>query len=360
MKKDLNTADYPFLPEPKPVTEQVWPNDTPPLLTIDCKTYMHEKFIEEAINGFLIQKTTFRVLILIHDDASTDRTPKIIKGYEAKYPQLIKTTCQVENQYKKNPKTAKYIKPPLIKSKYIAKCEGDDYWTDPTKLQKQVSFFESNPNYVVTYHDCVVVNEEGGVIHKSRLAASPYTYKIFKNPDKDKRDFTSRELMLGARVLLLTMCFRNAIKKYPDEMSRSLFGDRFQTMLLGEHGHGKYMGDIIEPAVYRRHGGGVSSEMISDDDSTQKQMRLKAMITFTEMFLYLARNHDYDIAVDFLYENIYKRLPALRPDDNPVNNAVKRIKKSYTYRVGSIVLFIPRQLKKIIYIISHCFKKKEE
>ncbi|MBN2436583.1 MAG: glycosyltransferase [Spirochaetes bacterium] len=351
MINEYNTTDYPFLSEPKPVTEQIWPDDTPPLITIDCKTYMHEKFIDEAINGFLMQKTTFRALVLIHDDASTDRTPEIIKNYEAKYPQLIKTTCQVENQYKKTPKTANYIKPPAIQSKYIAKCEGDDYWTDPTKLQKQVIFLENNPDYVVTYHDCIVVNEEGQLLHNSRLAASPYTYKLFKNPDKDKRDFTSRELMMGARVLLLTMCYRNITRKNPDEMNRSLFGDRFKTMLLGEYGHGKYMGDI-KPAVYRRHGGGVSSQMISENIETQQKMRLKAFITFTEMFLYMARNHDYDTAVDFLYENFYKRMPALRPGKNPVDKAVNKVKMSYTYRAGSIVLFIPLKFIKFTKFIK--------
>ena len=86
---------------PIPVTEQKWEPNVQPLVSISCTTYNHEKYVKDAINGFLMQKTNFRIEILIHDDASTDKTPDIIKEYSDKYSDLFKPIFQVENQYSK-------------------------------------------------------------------------------------------------------------------------------------------------------------------------------------------------------------------------------------------------------------------
>ena len=92
---------FEFLDEPIPITSQQWREGTIPLVSISCITYNHENFIRDAIEGFLMQKTTFPVEILIHDDASTDKTAEIVREYEKKYPQLIKPIYQTENQYSK-------------------------------------------------------------------------------------------------------------------------------------------------------------------------------------------------------------------------------------------------------------------
>ena len=99
------------------------------ILSIHCLTYNHEKYIAEAIDSFLMQKTNFKFEILIHDDASTDRTVDIIKKYQQKYPEIIKPIFQTENQYSKGVNKINY-KFNFIRSKgkYIALCEGDDYW----------------------------------------------------------------------------------------------------------------------------------------------------------------------------------------------------------------------------------------
>jgi glycosyltransferase involved in cell wall biosynthesis len=121
-----------------------------PLVSVCCLTYNHSKYIRDAINGFLIQKTDFPIEILIHDDASTDGTADIIREYEAKYPDLIFPIYQTENQHFKGNKPGK-INRDRAKGKYIAICEGDDFWTDPLKLQKQVDFLESNIDYGLVY-----------------------------------------------------------------------------------------------------------------------------------------------------------------------------------------------------------------
>lgn len=138
---------------------QNW-NGEIPLVSVCCITYNHEPYIVQALNGFLMQKTSFPFEVLIHDDASTDRTADIIREYEKKFPKIIKPIYQKENQYSKGNRAilASFVYP-RAKGKYIALCEGDDYWIDENKLQKQVDFLEKNPEYGMCFHDAVVVNE---------------------------------------------------------------------------------------------------------------------------------------------------------------------------------------------------------
>lgn len=117
-----------------------------PLVSICCITYNHEKYIRETIESFLKQEVNFPIEIIIHDDASTDETATIIKEYTAKYPELFFPIFQNKNQYSQGIKPIiKYVFP-CVRGRYIALCEGDDYWTDPHKLQKQVDYLERNLN----------------------------------------------------------------------------------------------------------------------------------------------------------------------------------------------------------------------
>jgi glycosyltransferase involved in cell wall biosynthesis len=116
------------------------------LVSICCQVYNHEKFLDQAIKGFLSQQTNFEFEIIIHDDASTDASRQIIENY-AKLDNRIKPIFQKENKFSKNERILfKYIYPKCI-GEYIAVCDGDDYWTDPLKLQKQVDFLENNVDY---------------------------------------------------------------------------------------------------------------------------------------------------------------------------------------------------------------------
>src|SRR5699024_5978215 len=102
-----------------------------------CTAYNHERYIAETIESFLMQKTNFRYEILIHDDASTDNTAEIIKKYEKQFPEIIKPVYQKVNQYSQGVNVHELIRQRAI-GKYFALCEGDDYWTDSYKLQKQI------------------------------------------------------------------------------------------------------------------------------------------------------------------------------------------------------------------------------
>ena len=129
------------------------------MVSIICNAYNHEKYIRDALDGFVMQKTNFVYEILVHDDASTDTTADIIREYEAKYPELIKPIYQTENQYSKEEGLVGKIQRARALGKYIAICEGDDFWTDPLKLQKQVDALEAHPEIDMCTHRASKVKE---------------------------------------------------------------------------------------------------------------------------------------------------------------------------------------------------------
>ena len=138
-----------------------WNSESPPLVSVCCVTYNHASYIKKAIDSFLMQETDFPFEILIHDDSSTDGTTDIVMEYAEKYPGIIKPIIQTENQLSKGGLICPRLVFPKTLGKYIALCDGDDYWTDKTKLQKQVSFLENNSDYVITYTDCRLFDENG-------------------------------------------------------------------------------------------------------------------------------------------------------------------------------------------------------
>lgn len=245
-----------------------------PLLSISCVTYNHAKYIRQALDSFLMQKTNFLFEIIIHDDASTDGTREIIEEYQSRYPELIFPMFQEENQYSKGIRGIGFrYNYPRCRGKYIALCEGDDYWTDPSKLQKQVDFLENNIDYAITYHDVKVIDDEGKTIMESQL------------PDIYKRDSDKQELITGDFwIKTLTICYRNVIsKEIPIEYSKVINGDTFFVSLIGNYGKGKWMGDVIEQGIYRMHQGGIWSA------KTEIEKAVEHVNTFHWIFRYYYR-----------------------------------------------------------------------
>ncbi|MEY8673100.1 glycosyltransferase [Francisella philomiragia] len=211
------------------------------LLSICCITYNHEKFIAEALDSFLIQETNFAYEIVIGEDCSSDNTLEIINQYKQKYSNIIKL---VTDEY--NVGVSENLKRTLAKCRgnYIAYCEGDDYWTDPHKLQKQVDFLENNFEYVICYTGVKAISENGSSIDDYVGGA--------------ECDLASIEMLRGAPINTLTTVFRNVIKEFPPEFNFTMIADMFIWSLLSEYGQGKYL-DGVSPSVHRRHGGGVHS-----------------------------------------------------------------------------------------------------
>jgi glycosyltransferase involved in cell wall biosynthesis len=146
---------------------QNWPqNWENPTVSIRCTTYNQEAYISQALDGFLMQETTFPFEIVVHDDASTDRTAEIIRGYEKKFPKIIKPIYETENQYSKKDGSLRKIMDNACKGKYIAYCEGDDYWCDPHKLQMQYEAMEAHPECSLCAHSVQLISEKGKILEE--------------------------------------------------------------------------------------------------------------------------------------------------------------------------------------------------
>ncbi len=214
------------------------------LVSISCITYNHSKYIEKCLEGFLMQKTNFKIEVLIHDDASTDGTQEIIKTYQEEHPDIIKPIFQKENQYSKGKKgfNAKYNYS-RAQGKYIALCEGDDYWTDPLKLQKQVDFLDANTGYILCFTNCSTIDKNGTL-------RNPKFLKY--NEDKS---FSEKDLMFVAPTL--TRVFRlNLLKNINKNINYyEAPGDAIMLINLLREGKAKYLNFIS--GNYRKHNEGV-------------------------------------------------------------------------------------------------------
>lgn len=173
-------------------------NDEKPLVSICCISYNHEKFISQCLDGFIIQKVDFPFEIVISDDCSTDNTKKIIDTYVSKYPAIFKDVSP-----SKNLGSIKNFYHVLEKAsgKYIALCEGDDYWIDENKLQMQVDFLEKNPEYGMCFHDAVVVNELENEVDS-------FSYHVIE------KDYSATELFENWVVPTASMLFKKEILCY--------------------------------------------------------------------------------------------------------------------------------------------------
>ena len=160
-----------------------WPSEyNVPLVSIRCITYNHEPYIAQTLDGFLMQKTNFPFEIIVHDDASTDKTADIIRIYEKKYPQIVKPIYEIENQYSKRDGSLSRIVDAAVRGKYIALCEGDDFWIDENKLQKQVDFLEVNDDYGLCYTNFKIQKTTNELLEKQLKKE----YQNFNGPNKLK------------------------------------------------------------------------------------------------------------------------------------------------------------------------------
>ena len=170
------------------------------MVSICCITYNHEKYIRECLDSFLMQKTNFSYEILIHDDASTDHTADIIREYEKQYPDVVKPIYQTENQYSKGRRIINTLyNYPRAQGKYIALCEGDDFWTDPLKLQMQFDFMEAHPDYSLCTH---------GFYHLDYFNKSYYPTKRHRNFPENGIEFAHQTALGTYLYSTQTMFFR--------------------------------------------------------------------------------------------------------------------------------------------------------
>ncbi|NLJ77126.1 MAG: glycosyltransferase [Peptococcaceae bacterium] len=215
------------------------------MVSISCITYNHEHYIADAIEGFLMQKTNFPYEILIHDDASTDRTPDIVREYELKYPDLIKPIYQKENQYSQGVKVTKLNADRAI-GKYIAVCEGDDYWTDPYKLQKQVDYMELNPTCTLCFTNGTVI--ENGALRRKKFIPWLDENRLFYH--KKDWSYNAGEVALLGFIPTASLMYPAYLnKRRPDFMKTAIVGDNALKFFAASNGYAHL---IDEPTcVYR-------------------------------------------------------------------------------------------------------------
>lgn len=236
-----------------------------PLVSICCMTYNHEKYIRDAIESFLMQETDFKFEVLIHDDASTDRTADIIRSYEKKYPEIIKPIYQTENQYSKGVIISSTFNFPRAKGKYIAFCEGDDYWTDPKKLQKQINEMSKYPEYNLSFHPAVIKWVDGSRKDKLMSAYSKET-KVFETKEvilMGGGGMPTNSLVFKKEVIPEIIAFFNLVKEAP-------FGDHY-IQILGSIDNGAlFIPDVM--GVYRQ---GVEGSWCNGRRNSNKDAYLK-------------------------------------------------------------------------------------
>lgn len=243
------------LEKPVRITEQVWPEGTVPVVTIRCITYNHEPFIRDAIEGFLMQETTFPVEILIHDDASTDNTADIVREYQNKYQQLIRAVLQTENQWSKGLRVSRRTRKlfnNMARGEFIALCEGDDYWTDSLKLQKQIAILQANPQASGAFHAVSMVNEAGE------------TLEIRPTQPVPKR-LIFRDVVIRNHLLTCSIVYRFSAEPLKSDWSVGLaMGDWPLQVDLARRGD--LIGIDEDMGCYRRHRGGVWTKMSKGEE----------------------------------------------------------------------------------------------
>lgn len=207
-----------------------------PTVSVVMITYGHEKYIREAIEGVLMQEGDFELELIVANDCSPDATDAVVHAILKEHS---RASCIHYIKHEKNIG----MMPNFIfalqqaKGKHIALCDGDDYWTDPYKLQKQVVFLEANPDYVLCFHKIKILKPSGELVDDF----------ITKVPENYETQETLARF--GNYIHTPSVVFKNVIQEFPLEFSLSPIGDYFLYMLLTEHGKIKYFEE--EMAVYR-------------------------------------------------------------------------------------------------------------
>ncbi|MBD5478609.1 MAG: glycosyltransferase [Lachnospiraceae bacterium] len=246
------------------------------LVSVWCLTYNQERYIREALDSFLAQETNFDYEIVVHDDASADRTPEILKEYEEKYPDVVHGIYQAENQTVKNGADRSWVwrlQAAHCRGKYIAFCEGDDYWLDAHKLQMQVNYMENNPECVLTVHDAVKVNVEKG----EAKAMHPYA---------DDCDISADEIIMQYHGILPTasMVFRKSAlnEDFYQYFLGAGLGDYPLQLFMVSHGKVHYFSRIMSAYRYM-HADSWSKRVIADS---------KRFVVHTLQMIWLLKTFD--------------------------------------------------------------------
>lgn len=263
-----------------------------PTVSIVCITYNQEKYIQKALDGFLMQKTTFPVEIIIHDDASTDKTKQILKKYKEENGSSIKLELEKNNKFSKGDFSFLDGMFRKAKGKYIALCEGDDYWTDPTKLQQQVDFLDNNKEYSICFHPVKVLFEDNKNLSH-----------IFPDP-KVKYKYNLKELLATNFIQTNSVMYRK--QKYVDFTPDTLPIDYYLHLYHAQFGKIGYLDKVM--STYRVHKNGVWWESHNNKDRFWKKNWETNLIFYNKILEMYGSNKEYKRIISISIANIFYNL----------------------------------------------------
>ncbi len=279
---------------------------TYPIVSICCMAYNHAPYLRKCFEGFLMQEPPTGVSaddpwyeILIHDDCSTDGTTEIIKEYAAKYPDKIFPLYEEENQYSKG-KVIDAYNYNRAKGRYIAVCEGDDYWTDPCKIRKQVDFMESHPDYSVCTHGCTIYDTRS---ETQILSMDFAAYEKAVSKTKDGLTFNISDFFEGHYFQPLTSLFRVSVYDQKWCEIYRYYRDTHEMYHLLRAGKGYWMN--FDGGVHIKHGRGVSSSI-----GTNRERSLEEREHVSELYLHNRRDMDLRMYLEKILlwnYDVYKR-----------------------------------------------------
>ena len=260
-----------------------------PLVSILCLVYNHEPYLRQCLDGFVMQKTDFGFEAIVHDDASTDNSAAILREYAEKYPDIIKPIYETENQYRKGTLATIMDNAKSDSSKYIAICEGDDYWIDPMKLQKQVDFLNHNDDVSMIFSRC-------HVLYRDRYIDDEYpNFKGINNCYFNSEQLFEKWIVPTATII----CRSKFYQIYTD--NRIYTGDIVLNLSMAEQGKVYGMSDYT--AVYRINDNGLTI--------SRKHNSLKMWEKYIDHIHFLSENFTsvpkkcYNHALTNVYTNIF-------------------------------------------------------
>jgi glycosyltransferase involved in cell wall biosynthesis len=315
------------------------------IVSVSCITYNHAPYIRACLDGFLMQKTSFVFEILIHDDCSTDGTREIIEEYSKKYPDIIFPIFQTENQYSKGVRgMMARFNFPRSRGKYIALCEGDDYWSDPYKLQRQVDFLEANTDFSICFHNMKILNE-------SNPSAIEFTNSKDQESVSSILDLASK----GNFMFTASVVFKKPKDGFPNWLTDLPIGDYAIHLFNAQFGKIKFLDQVM--GVYRIHAGGVwgsfSKEKLYDrwipmleqlqdkfSDEVNKTLRAQKIYSLLDVYMISFEKKDNKKAneVMSLIMKVNPFFMAMKLTE--VQNRLDKTLNSNAYKIGKMLVTI--------------------
>lgn len=301
--------------------------EEPILVAIHCMVYNHAPFLRDCFEGFVMQRTNFRFVAIVHEDVSSDNSADIVREYEEKYPDIFKPIYETENQWHKTDGSLTRIMNEAIAAtgaKYVALCEGDDYWTDPLKLQKQVDFMESHPECAICFHPVMVHDQRTGGDYLDTLTKVPQITTI--------HDLAR----IGNYIHTPSVMYRYnpKVSETMSQLGKLGVGDYLSHMLYAQYGNICKLPDYM--AVYRQ-GVGVWS-----GNKVPYRTEVQWLIAISKLFPLLEN----DVAKNLLDDQITEYANSILNGVHEANQQLLQIRSSKAYRLGKWLLKPFRIFKK--------------